>query len=84
MDAKVTEWLTVGMRASYYNASNPGQIANIQSATWLSPYSHKYVRYDGYTDWYERYAMVMLPVRSGVLPKLLPICGQIAIRNMIT
>ena len=28
--------------------------------------------------------MVMLPVRSGVLPKLLPICGQIAIRNMIT
>ena len=56
MDAKVTDWLTVGMRASYYNASNPGQIANIQSATWLSPYSHKYVRYDGYTDWYERYA----------------------------
>ena len=37
MDAKVTDWLTVGMRASYYNASNPGQIANIQSATWLSP-----------------------------------------------
>ena len=28
--------------------------------------------------------MVMLPVPSGVLPKLLPICGQIAIRNMIT
>ncbi|MCD7850894.1 MAG: SusC/RagA family TonB-linked outer membrane protein [Parabacteroides sp.] len=56
LDAKVTDWLTVGMRASYYNASNPGQIANIQSATWLSPYSKKYVTIDGYTDWYTRYA----------------------------
>ena len=72
------------MRASYYNASNPGQIANIQSATWLSPYSHKYVRYDGYTDWYERYANGNVASPFGVLPKLLPICGQIVRRNMIT
>lgn len=56
LDTKVTDWLTVGMRASYYNATNPGQIANIQSATWLSPYSFKNVRFESYTDWHERYA----------------------------
>ena len=55
VDTKVTDWLTVGMRASYYNAANPGQVASIQSATWMTPFSYKMVRYDGYTDWYERY-----------------------------
>ena len=76
MDAKVTDWLTVGMRASYYNASNPGQIANIQSATCCRPIAHKYVRYDGYTDWYEDMQWNVAS-RFGVHSELLPYCGQI-------
>lgn len=55
LDTKVTDWLTVGAKANYYKASNPGQIANMQAATWMTPFAYQQVRMEGYTDWPERF-----------------------------
>ena len=55
VDMDVTDWLKVGVKASYLGANSWGQTARIQNATWMSPYSYVMVQTPGYESWYNAY-----------------------------
>lgn len=55
IDTKITKWLTIGGKVSYYRANRPNVTPSMQSATWMSPYSYTHVRTAGYEDWIDKY-----------------------------
>lgn len=52
MDINITDWLTFGVKGNFLSAHSWGQVAKIQHATWMSPYSYVYCQIPGYEDWY--------------------------------
>ena len=55
MDINITDWLTFGVKGNFLSAHSWGQVAKIQHATWMSPYSYVYCQLPGYEDWYNAY-----------------------------
>ena len=51
MDVNVTDWLTVGVKANYLGSKSWGQVAALQNATWMSPYSFTNSTLPGYESW---------------------------------
>ena len=52
IDAKVTDWITVGAKANFLSSNSWGQSASIRYAMWYTPLSYVYARQDGYKNWY--------------------------------
>ncbi len=53
VDTKITDWLTIGVKGNYFTGDEPGYRPFMNSATWLTPYSYKYIQTPGYTQWYD-------------------------------
>jgi len=51
IDINVTDWLTVGLKANYLGGHSWGQISAIQNAMYVSPYSFRYSRVEGFETW---------------------------------
>ncbi len=51
IDINVTDWLTVGLKGDFLKAKSWGQVARIQNATWISPYSYTHSLLKGYESW---------------------------------
>ena len=52
LDVNVTDWLKVGLKANYLGGHSWGQTAAIQNAMYVSPYSYRYSRVEGFEDWH--------------------------------
>lgn len=55
MDVKVNSWFKIGLKGSYLGARSWGATPSMQAATWMSPFSYRNVRYEGFTNWIEEY-----------------------------
>ncbi len=55
IDTQINTWLKVGLKGNYLNAKSWGTTPSMQAATWMSPFAHTHVRYEGFTSWVEEY-----------------------------
>ena len=52
IDFKITDWLSMGVKANFLASNSWGQSANLRYAMWYTPLSYVYARQEGFENWY--------------------------------